>query len=645
MSAIAGFVRFDGQNAELEDGEAMMVAMRGYVADDERMKLAGPAFLGCRIRWITPESVSERMPGGDPEGRLLIAADAILDNRTELFERLQVDRDRRAGMTDSELILLAYRKWGREAPEHLLGDFAFMIWDAERRLLFGARDPFGNRSLYYHRSDSRLAFCTAIAPLLVLRGTPNRLNEQWLAEFMAIPEMFESTDPEATPYLGIRQVPPGHAIAVSEGRVSVAGYGTLEPGEPLRLKSDGEYEEAFRAVFEKAVACRLRTFRKVAVTLSGGLDSGTVASFAAKALRKEGKTLQAYSSVPTPEFDDWTPRGTVADERPFIRATARHAGNISETYLDFKGISPLSEVDEWLDLLETPYKFFENSYWLKGIHERASGQGAGILLTGARGNFTVSWGPALDYYALLMRQMRWLSLSRELRQYGENKGIGRKRLLAAVGKLAFPALTRRSRAKPEPRPELPAMLIHPGFAARTGVFDLLKRRESERTAADPAALRLAKLASPAAANKNGATASKLSLRYGTWERDPTCDLRVVRFCLAVPFEQYVRGGKDRALIRRATANVLPDEVRLNQRSRGIQGADWVHRSAPMWPMLTEEVARLCSDPDVAGYLNVGRIREAAAGIGREPRPELAFHPEMRLLMRSLILYRFIKRFA
>ncbi|WP_027092717.1 asparagine synthase-related protein [Cohnella thermotolerans] len=644
MSALAGIVRFDGQDADPADSEAMMDAMRPYIADDVRTWSGGPAFLGCRIRRITPESVAERMPEGEPGSRLRIAADAILDNRRELFDRLQVPPSRRSGMMDSELILLAYRRWGREAPAALVGDFAFMIWDEDRRLLFGARDTFGSRSLYYHGSDRRFAFCTTIAPLLALRDTPKGLDEAWLAEFMAIPEMFECTDPGATPYRQIRQVPPGHAIAVSDGRISLARYGTLEPGGTLRLKSDGEYEEAFREVFGEAVRCRLRTFREVAATLSGGLDSGAVAGFAARELQREGKTLYAYSSVPARDFTDWTPGGTAADERPFIRATVRHVGNIVQADLDFEGLSPFSEVDEWLELLEAPYKFFENSHWLKGIYERAGRQGAGILLTGARGNFTISWGPALDYYALLLKRMKWLRLLRELKLYGANKGIGRRRLLPAIGKLAFPGLAGHS----QPAADLPSMLIHPDFARRTGVFARL-RSSRDGSGGSPAAnavqLRKDKLGSLAAANKNGATATKLSLRYGVWERDPTCDLRVVRFCLAVPLQQYVRDGMDRALVRRGTKSVLPDEVRLNQRVRGIQGADWIHRAAPSWPRLTAELTRLCDDPAVAAYLHVERIRAAVAGVGREPRPELAFHPEMRLLMRSLILGRFIKRFA
>ncbi|WP_199618167.1 asparagine synthase-related protein [Paenibacillus alkalitolerans] len=645
MSAIAGILRFDGQPAG-RCGGGMMEAMQRYDADDAHTLAEGPVFLGCRIKRVTPESVGERLPYYDRDNMLAITADAIIDNRRELFDRLQVRHADRGGITDSELILLAYRKWGRQAPEYIIGDFSFMIWDEKKRLLFGARDLFGNRTLYYHRDDRRLAFCTTIEPIFALQDVTKALNETWLAEFLAIPEMFECTDACSTPYRHILQVPPAHTITVLDGNVTLAGYGSLVPQETLRLKSDHEYEEAFRDVFEEAVKSRIRTHREVAATLSGGLDSGAVASLAARALRKEGKTLQTYSYIPARDFADWTPNSTAADERPFIQATARRAGNITESYMDFEGISPLSEVDDWLDILETPYKFFENSFWLKGIHMQAGAQGAGVLLTGARGNFTVSWGPAIPYYALLFRKLKWGLFMRELRLYSANKGVRRSRLMSVIGKQAFPFLANRS--KPDNGPDIPSLLIHPDFAERTGVFVKLKESRigvNGSMITDPLELRKEKLQNPAAGNRNGATATKLSLRYGVWERDPTCDPRVVRFCFSVPFEQYVRNGMDRALIRRAMKHELPDEVRLNQRVRGIQGADWVHRMIPLWKPFIDELKQLCADPAVSGYLNVDSIKATVSRHEGQPRPEYAFHPEMRALMRSLIVYRFLKRIS
>ncbi|MBP3961803.1 asparagine synthase-related protein [Paenibacillus lignilyticus] len=646
MSAIVGIYQHTGHPVSSRDSSGMMEAMERYDADDAQTWTNGAVFLGCRAKWITPESVGERMPYYDAERKLGIVADAILDNRRELFELLQVYPAHRGKITDSELILLAYRKWGRHAPEYLIGDFAFVIWDKAKQELFGARDLLGHRSLYYVQGRDRFAFGTTLAPLFALPDVVKALHEPWLAEFMAIPEMFESTDVTSTPYRNIHQLPPAHTITVADGRVSLSRYGSLEPRSMLRLSSNQDYEEAFREVFDEAVRSRLRTHRQVAVTLSGGLDSGSVASFAARALREEGKSLHAYSYIPTGDFTDWTPSSTAADESRFIDATVRHVGNISHQAMDFEGISPLSEVDEWLDMLEMPYKFFENSYWLKGIHERAGGQGAGVLLTGARGNFTVSWGPALYYYATLLRKLKWLAFLRELQLYSVNKGISRSRLLSVIGKQAFPILAKRSQQASEPE-AIPTMLIHPDFARRTDVFAKLQEHRigvNGSTISDPLELRKEKMQDLAVGNKNGASATKLSLRYGAWERDPTCDPRVVRFCFSVPVEQYVQGGLDRALIRRATKHYLPDEVRLNQRIRGIQGADWVHRIAPSWKPLTDELRQLCTDPAASQYLHVNRIRDAVSRLGDTPRPEHAFHPEMRMLMRSLIIYRFLKRF-
>ena len=116
-----------------------------------------------------------------------ITADAIIDNRDELFERLQVHRDDRKKITDSQLILLAYEKWGEESPKFLVGDFAFMIWDEKERKMFGARDFSGLERFITYRDQNRFSFCTIIKPLLTLPYVTKKLNEQWLAEYLANP--------------------------------------------------------------------------------------------------------------------------------------------------------------------------------------------------------------------------------------------------------------------------------------------------------------------------------------------------------------------------------------------------------------------------------------------------------------------------
>lgn len=643
MSVIAGIYRSEEAPFESEERDHLLQAMERYPGSGTGEWEANAVWLACRHQWIAPESPGEQLPRYDASRRLAITADAILDNREELFERLGISRDRRRTLSDNELILLAYERWGAEAPSHLNGDFAFVIWDAGRRRLFGARDPLGNRTLYFTASGGRFAFCTAIRPLLALPGVSPKLDEDWLSEYMAIPSMLDAASACLTVYGAIRQLPPAHRLTLAlPGQAELSSYGSLAPTERLRFRTDAECVEAFRDVFRRAVRAKIRTGREVGASLSGGLDSGAVVSYAAKALEEEGKILHTYSCVPPNDFVDWTSSGCVANERPFIEATVRHIGHLDAHILDLPDCNPFTEIDELLDIREMPYKAFENAFWIKALYAQAERQGVGVLLTGAQGNHTISWGPAIDYYARLLKRLRWLKLYRELRLYSRRMRVGRSRLLPVLGKEAAASLIPLS--FPPSEPAFPSM-IHPDFAARTKVYDRIKHEDVglEQGRENPWRLRERHFDSASIGNLIGTSGAKFSINFGLWERDPTADHRVIRFCLALPTEQYVRGGMDRALVRRATEGVLPDHVRLNQRLRGVQGVDWVHRMRGHWPAFLLELRLMCKDSLVAGILNVPQAAASLARIGDSPRPELAMDDDARFLMRCLIVYRFLKR--
>ncbi|AXY10748.1 asparagine synthetase B [Bacillus thuringiensis LM1212] len=643
MSAITGIIHFNNEPVSIEHGTRLMSDLQKYPADDIQIWHKENAFLGCHAQWITPESVGEQLPFYNYEKQLAITADAIIDNRDELFEKLQVDYLDRKNMTDSELILLSYQKWEEAAPKYLVGDFAFMIWDEKKQTLFGARDFSGSRTLYIYRDEEKFAFCTLINPLFTLPYVDKKLNEQWLAEFLAIPVNFESVDPQLTVYKYIEQVPPSHTILVKEGKVKFSRYYTPTAGKMLNLKSNEEYEEAFREVYQSAVKARLRTHHQVGAHLSGGLDSGSVVSFAAKDLRAENKKLHTFSYVPAEGFVDWTHKGRIADERPFIQSTVQYVGNIQDYYLELPERSPLSEIDDWLETMEMPYKFFENTFWLRGVYEKASQRGIGVLLSGQRGNWTVSWGPIFDYQAMLLKKLHWIRFYRELYLYSRNIGVKKSRVFEVVRRKAFPFWYQLLSSEEQ---DVFPIIINPEFAKKMKVFDRLKEQDVDITGTSNTNaydMKREQFEKTYYWSINGTYETKLSLRYALWDRDPTNDLRIIQFCLSVPEEQYVQNGLDRSLIRRATKNFLPDKVRLNQRVRGVQGADGVYRMTPFWNKFIEEVQELSVDPIISEFLNVEVIKKAISKICKEPRPEYAFDLDFRILMRSLIFYRFIKK--
>ncbi|NQX66751.1 lasso peptide isopeptide bond-forming cyclase [Paenibacillus alba] len=643
MSAIAGIYHLN-QETVTQQGHLLMQGLEKYPANDIRTWTSGHMFLGCHAQWITPEAVHERLPYHDSESGLVITADAIIDNRDELFQLLQVEPSLRNSMSDSELIMRSYQKWERDAPNYLVGDFAFMIWDERNQRLFGARDFSGSRTLYYFHDRDRFAFCTIIEPLLSLPHMEKKMNEQWLAEYLAISAPVDGVDGFITPYLHIEQVPPSHSLTATRDQISLQKYSTIT-AEPLKLKSN-EYVEAFQEVFQRSVDARLRTYRGIGAHLSGGLDSGSVVSFAAKSLRKDNKRLHTFSYIPTSDFKDYTANQLMADESPMIQLTVKHVGGIADHYLDFQGKNSYSDIDSLLETMEMPYKFFENSFWMKGMFEKAQEEGVGVLLSGTRGNLSISWGSAYDHYAKLMKKLKWVQLVRELHQYSQNIGGQRLRSLPTVARVAFPFLDRMMEKGTSHK--FP-VLINPEFASKSKVFAKLKDYGIDGSGwfatSNIYEQRHRHFHDGFHWNATNTLTTKLSLQHALWQRDPTNDLRVIRFCLSVPEEQYVQNGLDRALIRRSTEKLLPDAIRLNQRIRGVQGADWVHRMTPHWGSFIADLQQLSNDPDALRYLDGAQIKAALTKVMAGARPEFATDSDYRILMRSLIVYRYMKKFA
>ncbi|MCM3115110.1 asparagine synthase-related protein [Neobacillus sp. MER 74] len=643
MSAIVGIVHFNKQLVNMEHGRNLMNSLEKFPADDVQVLCEDYVFLGCHAQWITPESVNEKLPYYDSERECAITADVIIDNREELFERLQVNLEKRKSITDSELILHSYYKWGADAPNYLVGDFAFMIWDSRENKLFGARDFTGARTLYYFHDQQRFAFSTIIEPLFTLPYIRKQLNESWLAEFLVIPDMLDSADPSATIYYNIKQIPPGHSISVDRSKFNIQKFHALDIRKKLLLKSNEEYEEAFRDVFQKAVSEKTRTYKNVGAQLSGGLDSSSVVSFAVQTLKKKNKPMHTFSYIPPSDFFDFTPKNRVANETPFIKSIVNHVGNIDDHYLDFEGRSSLTEVDEMLEIMEMPYKFSENSFWLKGSYEKAHEKNIGVLLNGAGGNFTISWGLATEYYAHLLKRLRLLRLYHEIDEYSKKTGARKSRLVSVIGKTAYPGIYQILASNKQNKYE-PPVLISPEFAHRTKVYSKLREKNYDidgLTKSDVFMVRKEWFEKGLYWNTYGTVASKLSLRYSLWNRDPTNDLRVIKFCLTVPEDQFVQDGFGRSLVRRATQNYLPDNVRLNQKTRGIQGADWVHRILPSWNLFMDEIELMVNKPAISNFLNTELLRNLIFKYKDKPRSDYAFNPEIRILMRSLIVMRFL----
>jgi asparagine synthase (glutamine-hydrolysing) len=289
MSGIVGILDVAGAPVDRSLLERMTGALAYRAPDGSAVRAEGPIGLGHALLRTEP---GQRAGPVTLDGRCWIAADARIDARDELLPALAAAGERvgaRAG--DAELILHAYRAWGTDCPRRLLGDFAFVLWDGERRRLFCARDRFGVKLLYHARAGSALVVGNTLETLLLHPGVSDRPDDLAVADFL----LFGSIrDPDATSLAAVRALPPAHALTVEEGRSSVLRYWEAPLHGEIRHRRVRDYAEHFREVFGAAVADRTRE-GSAGVMMSGGRDSTAIAAAAVE--RGRGPGLRAFTMV------------------------------------------------------------------------------------------------------------------------------------------------------------------------------------------------------------------------------------------------------------------------------------------------------------------------------------------------------------
>lgn len=295
MSGIAGLLSLDGRPV---DGGVLnrltaFMAFRG--PDAQETWNGGRVGFGHTMLRTTLESRRERQPlalGDD----LWIVADARVDGRSELCRKLRsCGRDCRQDASDAELILHAYRAWGDECVRHLIGDFAFAIWDAPRERLFCARDHFGVKPFFYARVGDCLVFSNTLNCVREHPHVSDELNDRAIVDFLLLGM---NQDDSSTAFAGIARLPPAHRMSWSGGTLRVDRYWHLPTEGHLRYRSERDYVDQFTEHLNAAVSDRLRGNR-IGILMSGGLDSTSIAATARALLsgRHEVHELRAYTGV------------------------------------------------------------------------------------------------------------------------------------------------------------------------------------------------------------------------------------------------------------------------------------------------------------------------------------------------------------
>jgi asparagine synthase (glutamine-hydrolysing) len=604
MSAIAGIICFDGKIQPKAECQRMLDRLAVYARDGSALWDADRAALGlCKMR-VLPEDQFDRQPIVDAERGLVLVADARIDNRDELRSELGIDRAETEVMADADFIMAAFSRWGEDCLYHLIGDFAFAVYDSRNGRLFCARDHVGARPLFYHVGAGFAAFASMPAGLLALPQVSPTLDEDSLARDLLLLPL----KPGRTFFLSLSILPPASCAVVTSTETRVRRHWNPADAKLIRLGSDGEYVEAFREIFDEAVRCRLRSAGALGAHLSAGLDSSSVTVTAARMLGETGRKLTAFTAVPHAGFEGSSIANHFNDEGPRASAAAARYPNIEHVLIRAGGRSFMDHLERDQRLMGAPARNPLNLVWLDAISEEASRRGLRVMLSGMLGNVTISY-TGTNALSGMFRSGRWRTLvceARALMRVQQFSLLGVCDL--AIGP-SLPAPTRRWIQRIRKEKPWNYSAINRAFAERHGLIPWSQAHfyaAYGRPLLDSRGWRVHVLAT-----SGGGAYYMRDCALGIDSRDPTADRRVVEFCLGIPDAQFLHDGVSRRLVRRAMADALPRET-LAERAKGLQSADWYEGMTASKAEIAEELRLMERSATARRIIDLPRLRALMA---------------------------------
>ena len=637
MSGIFGIFRFDAARVADADVERLGQAMACRGPDGRDLTTAGPVGLGRCLMRVTPEDAFDVQPLIDPERDLILVADCRLDNREDLAAAFGLPAATLERTPDSALILMAYQRWGEDCPEHLLGDFAFAVWDGRAKTLILARDHMGQRGLLFHRDADRFIFASDRQALWKHPDVPQRpLGDADIGRMLIhdITPRDKSAAVDTITGFGAGSVLTVHA----DGRITTRRYWAPRADPVHEGKDEAYYIDAYRRVLSEAVACRLR--RLIAppgIIFSGGYDSAGIAALAGSTPVPGGKLIAATSVMPA----DY--RGTIRHARRWVDLCKRDMPWLDVRYVTREGKNILTGLEQHFIEHGAPagsYHFVQTE-----LLSTLAGAGARMIMDGHGGDYTLNPRGQASL-AMHLRKGHWRRFFKELPAHHRVGGRSWWALfrIDIVDTLLPPGITSwMRRAKTGFAPVWRDQPINEAFA----------RELMDEGEVDPKALRLAPRSRTSMCEQLRKTLERIcsapgpgigmeGAYHGLELTRPFHDKRVVELALAIPEELYVKNGRNRHLACMALKDLYPPEYQARWRKNDDEIPDFQRMAKSIEPQLLADIARMEKSEILARYIDFGKIRRLLAARPTADDHNSGWEQETQLALGGYLTARYIE---
>ena len=520
--------------------------------------------LGHRRLSIIDLSPYGHQPMCDSSSRYWIIFNGEVYNYIEIREELEAMGHHFVSGTDTEVILNAYKQWGKDCLSRFNGMWAFIIFDTKNGTLFASRDRFGVKPLYYWYSpEGFLAFASEIKEFTVLPGWNAKLNGSRAYDFL-VSEAGLANHTSETLFRDVYQLRGGEAFEVQVSRLSTEL--PIYRWYDLKInKLDITLEEAkkeFLKLFQDTIRIRLRSDVPVGSCLSGGLDSSSIVCVVNDILKEEKleeiqKTFSACSDVEK------------LDERKFIDEVVR-ARNIDAKYFYPSPEQLIDCIDSLIWYHDEPFDCTSiYAQWLvfqlaseNGIKVMLDGQGSDEQLCGYHRFFGCR-------YAHLFKSLSLFTLGREIGEVKALHGDSIKESIMMMGFYLTPQILRQKLKRLLVEGGVPTSMLS---VKKLGVLnnpsnliELPPGDVIQKTSYD----QLVYSVLPQLLHSE----DRNSMAHSLESRVPFLDFRLVEFNLSLPPELKIADGYTKQILRESMSGILPEKIRMRVDKIGFATAE------------------------------------------------------------------------
>ena len=552
MSAIFGILDLKGRPVDLVWIKSMQEDLAHRGPDGQGLYREHSLVLGHQLLKVTPESMYDKSPY--EEDGFVITANARLDEREALMDRLEIVGEEREKITDSILMLRSYRKWGKDFVKDIYGDFSFAIWDKSKKELFCARDQMGVKPFLYYFQDNRFVFSTELKAIVKLPFVKTEIDHSHLRD-----QVIGICDiPDRTSWKNIVRLRAASILYLNSSGVVISQYWEPKYNRNSKYKSEEQSALALREILERVIAEHTRVIGGVGVPLSGGLDSSTIACLAARKLALENKSLTTASSVLNPTFTG----SDIKDELGYIQTVLQQEKNIDSTFIYNTDLEFLGNLDEKFN---RHYATFNNSYYVdEALYSQFKLKSVRRVLSGYLGDITTSNSTIypLPHLLLAGRLGTFFKLSRSMKKNMEGNFFSFiiNNILIPVAPMFL--LKEGYRFKGHKIPwDINTLPLH--FSSLEN-HQLQKRSRAYHKNYLVHQLQISRniWATPWEKFEEdwdcGSSHHQIEITY------PLLDRRVVEFLLQLPVEHFYSEGFTRGLIRKAMDGILPEKIKTRK---------------------------------------------------------------------------------